>query len=63
MNQIVFMNNNDVVCYFYKYLDSSGYWFNVVSYDRKCKKFTYDKDIIFELNRNDNIIYLNYIRN
>jgi hypothetical protein len=63
MNQIVFLKDGKVVCYLYGYPENNGYgiFFESKNYeDYYCYKLTVKDDLIFQVERKENVVYLTH---
>ncbi|NJD02558.1 MAG: hypothetical protein FIA99_08180 [Ruminiclostridium sp.] len=61
MNQIVFMNDGDVVCYLYGYSENNGYGFIITNYQEEIAKKIYSiNKPNFNIKRYGKVIYLEY---
>ncbi|AGK54453.1 hypothetical protein [Bacillus sp. 1NLA3E] len=61
MNQVVFMNNGKVVCYFYGYPENNKIGFNFGSYEGNYIKLTSRTKLPFKMTTDNDVRYFEYI--
>ena len=63
MNQIVFLNDEEVVCYLYGYPENNGYGIYFTSRNKKEASFAsvlrVEDDLTFQVQKSDDVTYLN----
>lgn len=63
MNQIVFVNDNKVVCYLYGYPENIGLWFDFGGYEGNYVKFTPSQKLAFTTTLSDKgVRYFKYVK-